>query len=292
MWLIILAGCSNWIDQSPACNLDVYEWSDDLLAHILTGDGSGSFDYDPVDIPRTRLNGVYKPLSGDFNWSAEFGGEYWIQSQKADGYGTAYHNGNLDLLYSIESTDRLGESSTTSYRVERTACKMTTSTWSGAVDGDMAGFFTMEGSYDSATSFHWTAEDDSYTYQGGLRQNLSRTSQVEAKDGSYSVFTSNSPQGTATSDWEQYCYADTTDYWCVGNTQQKFNGDIHQEYTITLGKDGATVADATWDYAYEGGGSGVSNNYQGNQTVVCTYEITTNDRCTYSCDDGSSGNCS
>ena len=52
----LLLACATWIDKEPACDKDIYTWSDDLMAHILAGDGSGAFDYN-------RLGGVENSVS-------------------------------------------------------------------------------------------------------------------------------------------------------------------------------------------------------------------------------------
>src|SRR4051812_11062603 len=96
--LLLLPGCSSWIDQESGCGFAVYSWSDDLLAHILTGDGSGAFDYDPDDTPRNDIKGMYDPANGDYDWSESYANSYYIKHTDVSGFGTVYHNGNLDLL--------------------------------------------------------------------------------------------------------------------------------------------------------------------------------------------------
>lgn len=289
MLALLLIGCTSWVDQTPACDLDVYGWSDDLLGHVLTGDGSGAFDYDPEDIPRQRVSGAYKPGSGNFSYTVGYSGEYWLQQEEVEGFGTVFHNGNLDLRYEVQRTDRLDEEWTTTYDVERTGCDVVVQTWAGAMDEEDPVVFIEEGRYEDALSYHWEAETDDADYAGGARINQSRTASAEAKDGSYTSFTSYSPDGTAAQDWEGDCYTDSGDYFCAGVTDTKFNGDVVQEYTVEL--DGDIVAEMVWEYFYEGGGTGDVTWIDGKNEVQCDYEIDEDDNCTLDCDDGTDGPC-
>lgn len=291
MLALLLIGCSSWVEKS-SCNLDVYGWSDDLLTHILNGDGSGAFDYDPADIPRQQIVGDYKPGSGNFSYEVEYAGEYWLQSEEVEGYGTVYHNGDLDLRYEVTYTDRLDEEWTRSFDLEREGCAVTLQSWEGERDLEEnpdATIFVRQGAYDEATAFHWEAEDDNYDYAGGNRQNLSSTVSIEAKDGSYSSFSSTVPEGTSTETWEGACYQDSGDYFCAGTTDTAFNGDVEQAYTVEL--DGDLYAEMEWTYFYEGGAEGEVVYYEGNDEITCEYEIDEDDNCTLSCDDGTDGAC-
>jgi hypothetical protein len=283
---LLMVGCTSWIDREPACGKDVYSWSDDLLSYLLTGDGSGEFDFDPEDVPRGQVAGAYKPKSGDFDYETTYTGEFYISSSETSGFGTVYHNGDLDLLYETLSTDRLDEEFTNSYRVERQACKMTISSWAGESDATEAGVFTQTGEYTDDSTFEWTYGDGTYSWSGANRRNQSSTVIVEANDGSYFSKRSYVPEGTASEEWEGPCGGD---YTCAGVTDTRFNGDVVQDYSAFDGN--TKIADMHWEYDYGGGGTGTGTFYDGNSTIECSYEENSNGKCTYSCDDGSDGTC-
>jgi hypothetical protein len=278
--LLLLTGCSSWIDQQPACEKDVYGWSDDLLGYVLTGDGSGEFDFDPDDVPRNSVAGSYDPSSGDFSYTTKYADSYYLVKAASTGFGTVFHDGDLDLLYDTVATDVLGVEATLTSRVQRTGCQMT------VVQEDESGAsFTMAGSYADDASFTWTTEDDTFTYQGTWRDNLGRSSQTEAKDGSYWVYT----------DWKPDGYADLeytiADWWGNGydgdgTGRDRFDGGEDLEYTITHADE--TYATVTSSFDYDGSGT-VNASYADGSTCVYTYDA--DDNCSQACDGGSATSC-
>jgi hypothetical protein len=280
LFALTLLGCSAWIDQEPACGQDIYVWSDDLLAFVLTGNGSGEFDFDPDDEPRTGVVGEYDALDGDFDWATQYDGGYYLRRATAEGFGTAFHNGNLDLLYTEEVTDMLGDAVSTVHRVQRTECDMTIATWDAEGSADDA--FVMSGSYSDDSVWSWTAEDAGYSYTGSLRQNLSRSSQVDADDGSYSAFTSSKPDGETTQTWSGVC----SELECEGETTRHFDGTLDATASYFDGDE--LYAESVGAYAYDG--SGVETiTYVGGPT--CDYTTDEAGDCSYECDDGTDGNC-
>jgi hypothetical protein len=274
-------GCSSWIDQQPACEYDVYDWSDDLLAHVLTGDGSGAFDYDPADVPRKQLKGSYDPDDGDFDYETEYAGEYWIQSSETTGFGTVFHNGNLDLLFTTVARDILGVDLESTTRVQRNGCDMTIASWSG---DDSSTALVMDGSYEDDSAWTWFAEVDGYDMRGGLRQNLSRSTTIEAPDGSYYSFFNETPEGTGEGDFEGW-YDIDGDAWGEGTNARRFDGSTTNEITFYDEPGGSVVATYSDDFEY--GGANGSWTWD---DVTCT-QVTQGDTCTISCDNGSEGSC-
>jgi len=280
MLVVVLLGCTSWIDQKPACSFDAYTWSNDLLAHILAGEGDGSFDYDPEDTPRDRVHGSYKARKGDFSWEEGYTSKYWIQAASIEGYGTAYHDGDLDILYTKEWTDILGQERATGERVFRQGCNMVVQTVdieSGEV------FFEKNGSYDSDDSFHWSAEIEGYRFEGGFRRNLSSTWNQDAENGSYSESYALSPKGTGQGERIEECVEGCE---CVALYTDRFDGG--RETTIDVTCDGDHYADIVADYAYDGTGTEVQTYSDGTSCELTTNEEGT---CRYACTDGREGRC-
>lgn len=281
MLLLALAACTSWIDQKPACKLDVYEWSDDLLAHILTGPGDGTFDYDPEDTPRDSLSGRYKLKSGDFSWETGYVPDYWLHAASTTGFGTAYHNGDLDVRTTTTFTDVLGETWSVEDRVYREGCNMVTQSWT---EGDEENVFEKTGSYDSDDSYHWSAAIPGYTFEGGNRRNLSYTWNQDAENGSYSESYAWSPTGKGEGVWTGECL--DTGCTCDASYVRRFDGG--QEQTIDIVCDGAHYADYASDYGYDGAGTA---HYTFADGSSCDLNVQADGSCGYTCSDGSTGPC-
>lgn len=282
--LTVLAGCSSWIDQEPACEYDVYDWSDDVLSHILAGDGSGAFDFDPDDVPRKSLKGEYDPATGDYAWSEAYADDYWLVKAEITGFGTAFHNGNLDVKHTASYIDILANAWAKEWRVQRTGCDVTSSSWP---EGDETSALTISGSYDSDDSFTWSADVPGYsTFKGGMRRNLSRTQTVEAEDGSWSSYTESKPEGYSDTEFTQSC---GTGYTCEGTWRDRFDGGSDGSGHAVDDGSGEKVVDFSWDYAYNGDGEYVETYTDG---TSCTYTYTESGQsCSLACSDGSTGRC-
>lgn len=279
---VLLAGCSNWIDRSPACKLDVYDWSDDLLAHILTGPGDGTFDYDPDDVPRQNLSGSYDYESGDFSWSVNYADDYWLVSTEVEGYGTAFHDGNLDVWYTETHTDILDDTWTDTWRVERKGCDVVAESWMGGSSTSLV----RSGSYKDDESYTWEGDLSGYHYFGGMRQNLSRTLGIEADDGSYVQASTAKPEGTSDTTWSGDCY--DTGYTCEATEHERFDGGRESSVTI-LDAGGDVYVVINGDYSYAGVGE---EHWSFDDGTECDLVTDAGGDCVYSCSDGSDGSCS
>jgi hypothetical protein len=279
MIALTLLGCTTWIDQEPACDQDVYYWSDDALAHVLTGDGSGEFEYDPEDEPRTAITGAYDPATGDFEWEEEYDSEYYIKDAEVEGFGTLYHSGNLDLLYTRTVTDMLDEVVSTVFRVQRNGCNMTIASWDA--EGDVDDAFVRTGTYEDEEVWEWEADYPGYSWRGSMRKTLLRTEQIEADDGSYWSFTSTKPDGETTQEWTGAC----GDYYCEGEATRFYGGRLNESYEAFDGDESVYTFQGAYDYA----GNGEARvDYDGGPSCELTYEEW---ECTYECDDGTDGDC-
>lgn len=272
-------GCATWIDQEPGCRFNVYDWSDDLLAHIMAGPGDGSFDYDPEDTPRQGLTGSYDIDTGDYAWSIDYASSYFIRVATVSGYGTAYHTGNLDILQTTTATDVLGQDMTWNERTLREGCSMTTQSWSA---DDQSDLIEQTGTYVADNAYEWSADISGYTYEGSWHQNLSRTETITADDGSYYSQITTKPEGTAEGD---IAFTDSG-YDYEGTTLRRFDGG--EEDALAVSQNGQKVADIRTNYAYDGSGTAT---YAYTDGSTCNLTVDTSGSCSYTCSDGSSGSC-
>jgi hypothetical protein len=284
MWLVFFVGCSNgWVEEA-ACGLDPYDWSDDALGHVLQGDGDGAFSYDPLDEPRAEISGAYYPATGEFTWSVAYVDRSYLTGTEVEGYGTVYHNGNLDLLYTATSTDVLDNEGAAEVRVIREGCA--TEWWSWPED-DPDDVFYRSGEYTSETTLRWTAEADGGSYEGTYAADQSSTSDYEADDGSWEVGTTTSPDGTSVSAFAGASGCIIADTTCEGTQTEAIDGSVR--YESVLWSDGEDYAEAEGDFAYDGDGELVIAYEVG---VTCTFDFDEGGCDTYACDNGDEGSCS
>jgi hypothetical protein len=281
MFALALLGCNVWFDETPTCAYDVYEWSDDVTAHILTGDGSGSFSYDPDDDPRVEIRGSYDPSSGDFSWTESFGKDFYLDEVEVEGFGTAYHNGDVDVIFERAQTDMLDAVTREWRRVRRQGCDMAVASWADGAEDEAV---TASGSYPDDDNFQWTIDYAGYDWRGSLRRSQARTEVIDADDGSYFVSTIWQADGVTSSELEVDCY---DAYFCVGTTERGFFGVERGDIDVLDGDD--LLATITWELDYEGEGSQTIA-YADGETVSCSYDVS-DGACTYECDDGSGGDC-
>jgi hypothetical protein len=282
--LISLFGCSAWIDQEPACDQDVYAWSDDLLAYVLTGDGSGEFDLEPEDDYRDAIEGDYSPNTGDFAWETDYASGYYLVRQAVTGFGTVYHNGDLDLLYTSTITDMLGDSWANKYRVQRSGCDMTIGAWDAEADIETAAI--QEGSYADDSVWSWAVAGSGFSWTGSLRDDLTRTQIYELDDGSAWSLTSAQADGTTNLQSNFAC----DDYYCEQVATRGFDGGFDGTLDVYDGDD--LYYDSAYNYNYDGSGVETQTYYVDGDEVVCEFTIEANGACEYDCDNGEGGDCS
>lgn len=268
---VALSGCTRWIDQEPACRYDVYDWSSDLLSHIRAGDGLGAFDYDPEDVPRHILRGSYDAESGDYSWITGYAPSYFLVGTEVDGYGTAWHNGDLDIVQTERATDVRGASRVQTDRVKRVGCGMVVESWSR---DDKRDLFAQVGAYIDDTTFSWSADVPGYTWQGSWHANLSRTETIEADDGSYYSSITTKPAGFA----EGIIAWTESGYLYDGTIRRRFDGG--EEMALVQSRGGQAIAAVTTDTDYDGSGTATYTYADGS---LCELTMTVSGYCTDAC---------
>lgn len=261
-----------------ACEYEPWEWYDDPLQAVFEADAEGAFDYDPPDELVTRRAGFYDFESGDLAWESSFLEGYYGVVGRAEGYGTIFEDGDLDLLYLTEFTDVLGESSHGRVRTEREGCATTMQSWSVEAGADIdvtpdddPFVWTIQVVSDDQVEGSASLEDGGTTvaYRRVWTSDLKTTTSFEADDGSYLGQTVFNDDGTGSG--SQEIYGDELDsfyeleYFLDGRRRVVVNGylagtnDLYQEcdYTIT----------------YEGEGSGTCNYYTDSGDIECDLEF-------------------
>jgi hypothetical protein len=296
MIVVFLLACSSvppeyqhWFDQEPACDVEVYAWSDDVLAHVLTGDGDGSFDYDPEDRPRTQVDGTYNAGSGNIGWQASYHEDYWLERGTVEGHGTVFHNGDLDVEYTETTTDVLEVESAVAYRVERTGCSMTT--WRWDPEGEAADALELSGDYDG-DRFTFSGDDGDYEYRGSFDSDHRRTFGYESEDGTASSWAETGADGVTQSEWtllDDACIDGEEDLRCTGTGTTAFDGSTEADWT--LDQDGNEVARQHEEFAYDGDGTIVYEYEDGEEWVECVYTYEQGTCSGVECDDGKKHRC-
>lgn len=280
--VFLIAACTTleptWI-ESPGCSEEPYGWSDDLGSWVNEGDGSGAFALDPPGDAPSWVEGSYDAGSGAFDWTRGYGDDYWRVSDEVEGgEGTVYHNGDLSLEYVVVTTDKLDTTWRTGWRVERIECAQEWWTWDAEADEPVYDHF--QGSF-SRTSFSWEADVDGVEWSGTRHDDGSSEEDYEA--GKNEQHTTRRADGTSR---REFTTVDTN-YTYEGSEEQAWNGNVEQEYSILDGKTEVCTVSAEFDYD----GDGTATYECGNDTFVCDYKVDKAGACTYSCDDGSKGDC-
>ncbi len=267
-----------WI-EAPSCDAEPYAWSDDLLSWISQGEGSGAFSIDPPGDAATLVEGNYSPYSGSFSWERTYGSEYFLtQDVVEDGFGTAWHNGDLDIEYVATTTDRLDERTSLGHRVTREGCEQQWWVWD--VAADTLEYTRFSGTF-SSTSLLWTADVADVEWTG-----------TQAKEGSsiedyvgagLEQHTQRRVDGTAERTFVQV----VDEYTYDGSESRDWNGDRTQEYEILENGKQVCSVEAEFDYS----GAGAARYDCGSADVDCEYVVDDNGSCTYSCTDGQDGDC-
>ncbi len=99
VWWWLGCGPRFTLDE-PTCDVDYLEWAGGLTHDVLQGNGRGTFDYRPTDSDIVvQLQGSYDLSTGALEWTRTFADGYYRQVERAEGTGTLWPDGDLDLGY-------------------------------------------------------------------------------------------------------------------------------------------------------------------------------------------------
>lgn len=286
--LALLTGCGvlggSYLSNDLACEHDVYDWWGGLTQHINYGSKSGDkieWAYPPYEGWISRYLGNYDTESGDYTMRQQYVDEHYMESFTAVGYGTAYENGDLDLLHTVTEVDMLGEQTVYQVRHERTGCEGSMrTTWPEGVDNTP---FTTTYTIKSPTQVEMLTSYDDVDYQIGklVDSDFNVTGSIASswEGGSYSASYTNDVDLNYSASWTQT----TEDYYFVGTTSSDITGRTSVSYEVFSGDD--LVASRSSTRNYDGSGTGTYE--EPGRDLSCDITYRSNGSCTYDC--GSQG---
>jgi len=294
-----LFGCGGGFLDDTSCQHDVFDWYPGLSMYLDAGSDLG-FTIAPEQSYIEKINGEFitNNADTDFYWYTTYSGAYFLDKSTTQGIGTAYTNGDLDILYVTDVEDSLGDNWRMARRETRTGCtgsytsgltEVNGLNWNSVqndIDGYVATNYTIASKDRVDFSSSTSGSGYSWDQSGSVFSDLEETWVTEWSEGRTEFFSNTNylPDGTRFSEWEQS--DDQIDY--VGTDDEAVNGAVTTDYTIAeSGKN--PYARIQMVYQYNGSGSGTWTDIQ--DGTVCDMDVTAAGKCTYECDDGSSGNC-
>ena len=300
-----LTACGGgFVDNSPRCGNDPFDWFGGLVQHLDQGEDF-AFSYNPGQSNIGKIAGGYitNNANTDFYWYTTYEDGYYLTQSTTQGIGTAYENGDVDVLYAEDVEDVLGDTWRRVVREERGGC-----------DGRFTEIYTDDEDLDWAElQSDVLASDESTEYTIVSSDRVEYTSTYAPSDS-----TSRVQVGSWNSDYETE-YSETWEDGQNEGTSEVFvdsDGSYRDEFWqvfqgndgkierlgVTLGAfDGSTVQDYTqgspgqtpdWtihaEYNYDGSGRAT---WVYSDDTVCDLVIKASGNCTYTCDNGQSGDC-
>ena len=261
-----------------SCEYQPWEWLVDPVQALLEADESGAFDYDPPGDVVTGRTGAYDFETGDLSWSSRYADAYYIEEGSAEGYGTIYDNGDLDLLYLTRSLDVLGEETWSRARIERTGCQSTSSSWEvdaeAAIDEVPSSAPTVVESTivsDDRVEASFSFDNDGEQW-GGTRvatSDLVVVSDYGSPEGDVQISTT--IRGDGTGEGSQFSTdGDFDQFVDVAYRVDGSRGVVSEVYEA--GTESLTQSCA-YELSYAGVGQGSCSFYQGGDTIECDLEF-------------------
>ena len=283
--ILAMSGCAGeerFKISDASCGEGFTAWHEDLTFHILQGSGDGAFSYDPRGDARSSISGSYSLTSGDFDWDVSFAEDHYLVSRTIEGGGVARTNGDLDIEYSITSTDIAEDTYTRDVRYWRTGCEITQ--WTALDDGDDA---VIEGTFTGGVleyvETYPLSNGGELVTTGERRSDLTFSESYDTEIDGVS-YKSDTEGDLATGYVRDDFVTETSDYVQRGYSENWRDGRQHVNFDADYGSDGVQ----TWDYEvdYFGNGTGTVSG----DGFECSLTFDEYD-CTYQCPGGNNGSC-
>ena len=260
---VVACGGTFEIDtKQQTCSEDIFSWSGGLTRHVLQGDGTGVFDYDPATPGHLRVEGSNDFETGAFNYVLTWEEGFVRSVERFEGQGMLWLDGDMDIEYShtIERTD--GSSEVLTVREQRFGCEVSVQRISES------GTSYMYGTYD-ANGLQVQRE-----YPVGA--NLIVTTGRQNKDGSYEERVQDfegdryklnySETGTTSGDAARSFVDVFEDVSIEGEWTRGAAGTTSYTYAVSGGG-----YDESWDFVLDLAGTGVGTVDIGG--TVCDLEV-------------------
>ena len=293
IWLgLLLCGCGSgepaFKIKDRSCGEKFTDWYPDLTHHILQGEKSGSFSYDPSGEAARGLSGSYDLDSGDFSWSEEMNSDHYLVAKSIEGYGYAKANGDLDIIGTMALEDVADNEWSVDFRIVREGCDMETRRMSYS-EGESTE--RVETGTFGSDSYTYTRSTDygSYTREetGEVSNNLDYTNTIEINTDGYirqATIEGNLGDDHALETFYQESESNGNEYEFDGTIETFLDGSRVVKYDVRQpGQD-----TGSWDYELDYFGTGSGTYKSGNMT--CDIEFDQGE-CTYDCGSGNQGSC-
>ena len=301
----LLSACGGgFVDSSPRCGHDVFDWFGGLVMHLDQGEDF-SFNYDPRYGNVDKVAGGYitENSNTDFYWYTTYANGFYLTKSTTQGIGTAYENGDLDVLFAEDVEDTLGDTWRNVTREERGGCTGKITTMS-ADDGDLDWAALQSDILNADTVIDYSiASPDRVEYTSVYEPSgSSKRTRIGVWDSNFTdTYTESWESGQSEGTGEVTVRADGTyseSFWQVfpgnagdveriGTTEGRFDGSYEQDYT-----QGPPGKKPDWYiesiYQYDGSGEATWTHKDG---TVCDLTVKSNGNCTYTCDNGQGGDC-
>jgi hypothetical protein len=271
-----------------ACEHDFVDWWGDLSTYVDQGDADGSewvFEVDPPEQWIVSAKGSYDESTGDFGFTRRYLARHTIAEYAAEGYGTVYEDGDLDVILAVNATDVLGVSGAWTERHERAGCVgSVTTTNEGAdpvrMDYEVVSDNRIEGliELDPGGGFY---EQRLAFLSGGAQ---TRSTQYDLISELYEDNIEQEPNGT----WEGEFFQTAVGAEAEGTIGGDISGATWAKYEQR--EDGEVVVIVDESRSYDGSGQQIVEYPQENLTCTFTFEAN-GANCEYECDKGQSGDC-
>ena len=271
-----------------ACEHDFVSWWGDLSTYVDQGDADGSewvFEVDPPEQWIVSAKGGYDEATGDFNFTRRYLARHTIADYAAEGYGTVYEDGDLDVILSVTATDVLGVTGAWTERHERSGCAGSVNTINeGAepvrMDYEVVSENRIEGliEIDPGGGFY----EQRLTFLSGGAQ--SRSTDYDLISELYQDSIEQEANGT----WDGEFYQSGDGVESEGTFGGDISGASWAKYEQR--EDGTVVVIVDQNLNYDGSGQQIVTYPDENLTCTFTFEAN-GANCEYECDKGQSGDC-
>lgn len=302
---LILGACGGgFIQSDPRCNHDVFDWFGGLVMHLDQGDDF-KFNYAPPYGNVEKVVGGYvtENTNTDFYWYTTYANGFYLRKSTTQGIGTAYVNGDVDLLLVEDVEDALDNTWRNVVREERGGCSGRMTSYTADVgDLDWADIQTQINKASTVLNYTIVSPDRvDYTriyapsngkkwtrvgaWDSALEDRYEETWENGEEEGRNEVVIQNDGKSIETF-WHTYA-SNSGMQERIGTTQGHFSGAEHSEFT-----QGPVDKKPDWDIVsdleYDGSGSATWTHKSG---TVCELNFKASGKCSYTCDDGTQGDC-